>query len=100
MDAEGCFHVYIKDADPKIGKSAIVSATFQIIMHKWDKALLQDIKSYLGVGNISKQGSQSIQFRVRSIKDLAIIIYHFDKYPLITDKLADYKLLNKAFKIV
>ena len=47
MDAEGCFHVYIKDADPKIGKSAIVSATFQIIMHKWDKALLQDIKSYL-----------------------------------------------------
>ena len=46
-DAEGCFHVYIKDADPKIGKSAIVSATFQIIMHKWDKALLQDIKSYL-----------------------------------------------------
>ena len=99
-EAEGCFHVYINNAYPKIGKSAIVSATFQIIMHKRDKALLQDIKSYFVVGNISKQGSQSIQFRVRSIKDLAVIIDHLDKYPLITEKLADYKLLKQAFKIV
>ena len=93
---------------------------FSIGLSKKDIAILEKIKVLLvpspslrggdqrgptgdpppGVGNISKQGSQSIQFRVRSIKDLAIIIYHFDKYPLITDKLADYKLLNKAFKIV
>jgi len=69
-------------------------------MHKRDKALLQNIKSYFVLGNILKQGSQSIQFRVRSIKDLAVIIDHFYKYPLITEKLADYKLLKQTFKIV
>jgi hypothetical protein len=60
-------------------------------MHQRDKALLEQIKSYFGgVGNITKHGKDSIQYRVNSIKDLTnTIIPHFDKYPLITKKLAD-----------
>ena len=43
---------------------------------KRDKALLQEIKSYCGVGKIYKptQGSKIIQLRVQSIKDLIVII--------------------------
>lgn len=34
---------------------------------------------------------------VQSIEDLAKIIDHFDQYPLITQKLADYKIFKEAF---
>lgn len=37
---------------------------------------------------------------VHSIKDIRVIIDHFNKYPLKTKKHADYVLLMKAFYIV
>lgn len=40
-----------------------------------------------------------LQFRVESIKDLAKVINHFDSYPLITKKYADYILFKKAYNI-
>ena len=41
-----------------------------------------------------------MQYRVESIKELQVIIDHFDKYPLKTQKLADYNLFKKAFNII
>ena len=38
-------------------------------------------------------GENAVQYRVESLKDLTIIINHFNKYPLITKKQADYTLL-------
>ena len=70
---------------------------FQIGLHVKDRPLLEGIKNYFGVGNITKQGSQSIQLRINSIKDRAVIIEHFDKYPLITQKLYDYKLFKQVY---
>jgi len=61
---------------------------------------LEQIKTYLGVGNVYKQGSQLLQFRVDSLKDLKVIINHFDKYPLITQKLADYNLFKQAIQLI
>lgn len=40
------------------------------------------------------------QYRVSSVKDLQVIIDHSEKYPLITQKLADYLLFKKAFELV
>lgn len=59
------------------------------------------MKSYFGnVGNISKS-QHSAQFRVASLKDLTnIIIPHFDKYPLLTQKKADFLLFKKAINII
>jgi hypothetical protein len=54
----------------------------------------------LKVGGVSKQRSQSYQFRVRSVKDLAVIINHFDKNCLNTQKQADYELFKKAFFLI
>ena len=34
------------------------------------------------------------------VKDLGVIIEHFDKYPLITQKLADYILFKKAIELI
>jgi hypothetical protein len=54
----------------------------------------------LGVGNIAKSGKNLIQYRVSSIKDLAVIVTHFDKYPLLSQKRADYELFKQAVEIV
>ena len=74
----------------------------QISLHKKDKPLLEDIKKYFGsqVVNITKERLESIQFRVSSVKDLTVIIDHFNKYPLITRKFADYELFKIAFDLV
>ena len=75
-------------------------ATFIISLHSRDKEILEWIKNYLKVGGITKQGPESCQFRVSSVKDLAVIINHFDKYPLITKKFADYELFKQAFYLI
>lgn len=66
--------------------------SFQIGLHKKDSEVLEQIKSYWGVGKITSKTSKSVQFRVRSIKELSMVINHFDKYPLITQKRADFIL--------
>jgi hypothetical protein len=54
-----------------------VHAAFFIRIHKKDKALLELIQSYLGVGRIYDQADE-IQLRVSSIKELKAIINHFE----------------------
>jgi hypothetical protein len=61
---------------------------------------LELIVSKLGVGSIYKHGKDSIQLRVQSIKELEVIVSHFDSYPLITQKRADYILFRQAFEII
>uniref|UniRef100_UPI0022FD6A36 hypothetical protein n=1 Tax=Drechslerella dactyloides TaxID=74499 RepID=UPI0022FD6A36 len=55
---------------------------------------------FKGVGVITKLNEYAIQYRVSSIKDLELIINHFDKYPLITQKWSDYQLFKMAFEKV
>lgn len=66
--------------------------SFKISLHHKDRKVLEEIRSYWGVGTITSQGSKGVQFRVRSIKELSVVINHFDKYPLITKKRADFIL--------
>ena len=39
-------------------------------------------------------------YYVQSIKDLDVILNHFDKYPLITKKHADYLLFKMAIDLI
>jgi hypothetical protein len=55
-------------------------------LHENDRALLELIKAFFGVGSITQQGQKSVQYRVTSIKELKVIISHFEKYPLMTKK--------------
>jgi hypothetical protein len=53
------------------------------------------IRAYFGgVGCIRKQGKDSIQYCVGTLKDLSVVIDHFEKYPLITQKRADFELFK------
>lgn len=60
---------------------------------------MYQIRATLGVGEIFKS-EQNIRYVVSSLSDLAVIIDHFDKYPLITQKLADYLLFKKGVDLI
>jgi len=93
-DAESSFRIMIrKNNSLKVGWR--VAAYFQISMYNKDRVLLELIQSFFGgVGNINQEHKDSIQYRISSVKDLAVVIDHFDKYPLITQKRADFSLVN------
>lgn len=86
VDPEGCFTSYIGSSKTtRTGKS--VSLRFNITLHKRDIQLLYLIKDFFGVGNIRiKANSNNVYYNVDSIKDLIIIINHFEEYPLLTIK--------------
>jgi|SRR5690606_17888385 len=74
-------------------------AAFQIGLHTKDLDILNSIKDYFGVGAISIKGDRCVYY-VQSIKDLDIILNHFEKYPLITQKLSDYILFKMAINLI
>ncbi len=77
-----------------------VSPVFAIGLHKVDRVVLEQIKSYFGVGDVSNSCSNAVRSRIRSIEESLVIIKHFDKYPLITKKLADYLLWRQAVVMI
>jgi hypothetical protein len=95
-DAESTFGISIyKKKEYKTGWH--VRVEFAIGIHAKDKALLYQIQSFFGgVGQIYEY-SEKCHLRVFSSKDLTnVIIPHFDKYPLITKKRADFLLFKMA----
>lgn len=98
-DAESSFSVLIqKNFNYKT--TWRIKIFFGIGLHKKDLALLEAIKSTLGVGQIHKHGKDSFQFRVDSIKELQVIVDHFNVYPLKSAKLADFLLFKDCFSII
>lgn len=94
-DAEGMFGIsLIKSSNTRLGWT--IHLNFQIGLHKKDIELLKEIQATLGgVGSISEKGDVAY-FRVQSLEQIYnVIVPYFDKYPLITQKLADYILFRE-----
>ena len=98
-DGEGCFTLSITKSN-QVKSSWAIKPRFQINLHKKDLQLLESIQSYFCAGHISKTGSESYQLRIDSIKDIQVIIDHFDKYPLISQKFGDYQLFKQAYVLL
>jgi len=98
-DAEGSFSILVQH-NTQYKTNWRIKAIFAIGLHKKDTVILERIQLMLGVGKIHKHGKDSIQFRVDSIRELQIILDHFDQYPLMSAKIADYSLFKKAFNIM
>jgi hypothetical protein len=62
--------------------------------------LLSIIQSYFGAGKRKKHGKNSICLRIRSLENLKTVIYHFDKYDLISNKRADYELFKQVLDLI
>nr|YP_010759087.1 hypothetical protein QEO35_mgp32 [Hericium alpestre]WEX32001.1 hypothetical protein [Hericium alpestre] len=98
-DAEGCFSFAIKpNAKSKLNWRT--SPLFVIKLHIKDLAILELIKNTLTVGKIRLNGINSVQYVVESIKELQVIVDHFNNYPLVTEKASDYLIFKQCFEII
>jgi hypothetical protein len=74
---------------------------FLITLHKKDLPLLTLIQKYFdNKGQDLKVTGDTVRLTISSIKDLEVVIKHFDAYPLITQKLADYLLFKQVYTII
>ena len=98
-DAEGCFTVSLSKLFNKKWR-AIVS--FEINLHIKDIEILYLIKIFFGVGNIySSEKRSSCVYRVTNIEDLIdVIIPHFTKFTLLTEKYSDFILWSKVVELM
>jgi hypothetical protein len=100
-DAEASFSLKIsKKSTSKSGWHIIPD--FRIELHSRDTLLLRRIQSFFGVGFISERlDFNRIVYSVQSYHDITnVIIPHFDKYPLITQKRADYLLFKQGINLL
>ena len=98
-DAEGNFSVNVVNSSLYALKYR-VNLSFNIGLHNKDLELLKLIQAYFGKGGITKLGKESSQFRISSVEDLKVVFDHFDAYPLLTQKKADYILFKQVYEIV
>jgi hypothetical protein len=67
---------------------------FTMSLHEKDKDLLIRLKDYLGVVSIIKHGTSSLQYKIRSVKGISILISlrtaAFNNFPLISHKKIDF----------
>lgn len=101
IDAEGSFSVSVlKSSSTKTGWG--VNARFKITVHITDLDLMLNLKKFFGedIGKIVIF-KDTCTYRVDKLKDiLELIIPHFDKYPLATQKLADYILFKEIVSLM
>ena len=99
-DGEGSFIIGMSKNESLKNKWQ-VQPVFAIKLHVKDIALLYRIKSFFGCGTVVKVNNNGITtvatYSVKSVADLTNkIIPHFDKYPLLTQKRADFELFKKV----
>lgn len=99
VDGEGCFSLSIFKDDRNL-TGWQVKPIFSISLHNKDIKLLEAVQRTFQTGKIYKHGVDSMQYRVSSLKYLQIITEHFDSYPLITQKRADYLLFKQSINII
>jgi hypothetical protein len=101
FDAEGCFRVKIIKIK-RYSTGWNVQLVFSILMHKRDTLLLEQINSFLGgSGRLYKANKgDGVLLDIGSLEGLKKVIDYLDRYPLITQKKADYELFKLVFGIV
>lgn len=97
-DAESTFNILVQSRTDSITKWR-VKAIFAIALNKKDLVILENIKTFFGVGRLYSSGTK-VYYKVESFKELQVIIDHFDKYPLVTAKKLDYALFKKSFNVI
>lgn len=87
----------------------VVIVIFSIGLHERDICILEDIQAYFGgaskIGDfwcsIKKNGKNTLKYRIESLELISnLIIPHFDKYPLATQKLGDYLLFRTVVEMM
>jgi hypothetical protein len=88
-----------KDVKRTVGY--VITVCFELSLHSKDIHILKGLQAYFGVGGIYKQNGGMMHFKVSSVKDIVrAIIPHFIKYPLVTQKRADFEIFKRVIDIL
>jgi len=100
-DGEGSFSISFS-IRPKFKTNLEVRPSFSISQHKRNIDILKNIRNFFNVGGIRfSKRDQNYKYEVRSVNDLKnVIIPHFEKYPLKTSKLNDFKIFLKIVNMI
>ena len=101
IDGEGSFSIIVdKNKVRKLGWR--VQLKFQIGLHTKDLNLLYLLQQHLdGIGSIHLARNRDIvNYSIDSMEDLNKLLFHLEKYPLLTQKAADFVLFKKAVELV
>lgn len=79
-----------------------VSASFEINLHTIDNNILKNFQEFFQAGSIYNRTDRPISvFRVTNISNIIeLIIPHFDKYSLLTQKYSDYLLWKEVVILI
>jgi hypothetical protein len=100
VDGEGCFLINIVSRSNQI-LGFNINLVFKIKLHSRDIELIKMIRNTLGqIGNITIRKDGYVEFIVSYIKDIEILIKHFESYPLLTQKWSDYQLFKQTFILI
>jgi len=87
--------------DPKRTLGYVITVSLEIALDIKDLDLLKGLQAYFGVGGIYKHSGNMMRYKVSSARDLArVVIPHFEKYPLVTQKRADFEIFKSAIGIL
>ncbi|KAG0122972.1 putative homing endonuclease [Tuber indicum] len=87
--------------DPKRTVGYVITVAFELSLYNKDIYILKGLQAYFGVGKIYKNADNMMHYKVSSIKDLQkVVIPHFEKYPLVTQKRADFEILKCVIGIL
>jgi hypothetical protein len=100
-DGEGCFSVSF-NLRSKFSTGIEVRPSFSISQHKRNLKFLNEIREYFKVGGIRySKKDNNYKYEVRSVKDLTNkVIPHFEKYPLKSNKLADFLIFKEVCNLI
>ena len=100
VDGEGTFYVGINEnTTMTIGYQVLPE--FRIVQHKRDIKLLYALKNYFNCGMVRINHDDRYELRVRSIEHINdIVIPHFDKYELNTQKKFDFIKFKKIINLI
>ena len=101
IDGEGSFSVIItKSSTHK--SSWRIEPKFQMGLHSRDLSLLLQLQQFLGsIGSIYMNLAKTkVNYSIYTKKDLTKLITHLEKYPLLTQKAADFILFKEVVKLM
>lgn len=94
--------LFLKIKALKRGGNYKVRLFFQMSLHRKDEKVLELMIEELKVGKIYRTKSRPdiSELHVSSIKEIKLIVEFFDRYPLISQKFADYILFKEAYLLI
>ena len=102
IDGEGYFTITIHKSN-KVNTGWRVKANFEIGLNVRDEMLLNQLQKFFGgIGTFKKDlKANALKYSVADLKDITtIILPHFKKYPLLTQKGADFLLFEQIINLM